>query len=170
MPADNLILIGMPGAGKSTVGALLAQQLRRPFVDTDVLIENAESASLQRIVDTRGQLTLRALEEKIICGLMLRGHVIATGGSVVYSAAAMAYLQQLGKLIYLQLDLPTLEQRVANFLQRGLARRADQSLADLYKERVPLYERYADIVINCGDKTPESICHAICQQIRSLAG
>lgn len=163
----NIILIGMPGAGKSTVGMSLARRLQKPFIDTDALIETAESASLQTIVDTRGQLALRAIEEKILCALDLRDHVIATGGSVVYSDAAMAHLQAIGRLVYLQLDLATLERRVANFSMRGLARRADQTFADLYRERVPLYERYAQVTVACDGLDVDGVCTAA---IAALSG
>jgi shikimate kinase len=165
--AGNLILIGMPGAGKSTVGALLAQALKRPFVDTDALIESAQGVSLQTIVNNRGHLALRAIEETLLCALDYENHVIATGGSAVYSAAAMQHLRQLGAVIYLQLDLPTVAQRIANFSQRGLVRRSDQSLADLYRERVPLYERYADIAIACSNRSADQVCDAI---VQAMAG
>ncbi|MET0378430.1 MAG: shikimate kinase [Spongiibacteraceae bacterium] len=161
----NIILIGMPGAGKSTIGLLLAQKLAYPFVDTDKLIEAAEGETLQAIVDQRGHLALRAIEEKILSALNYRAHLIATGGSAVYSQVAMARLKQLGTIIYLQLDFSLLEQRIGNFSARGLVRRKDQSLADLYRERVPLYERYADIAINCDGKSPEVIATAIIEAV-----
>lgn len=159
--SDNIVLIGMPGSGKSTTGPLLAQKLGRPLVDADALIEAAEGQTLQTIVDRRGHLALRDIEEKILSTLNCRGSVIATGGSAVYSPIAMAHLKQLGALVYLQLDLPTLEQRIADFSERGLVRKKNQSLADLYCERVPLYERYADITIACDGKSPDAIATAI---------
>lgn len=162
MAAEQAIaLIGMPGAGKSTVGILLARALDVPFIDTDDLIEQAAGVPLQVLVDTRGVAALRRCEEDVICALLSQRRVIATGGSAVYSDAAMQHLQQLGTLIYLQLDLPALERRIDNFAQRGLARRPDQSLADLYRERVPLYERYADLTIDCAGKTAAAIATQI---------
>ena len=161
----NILLIGMPGAGKSTIGALLAQKLARPFVDTDALIEAGAGETLQAIVDRDGYLALRGIEEKKLSTLTYRAHVIATGGSAVYSPVAMAHLQQLGTIVYLQLDLPTIERRIVDFSVRGLVRRNDQSLADLYRERVPLYERYADITVACDGKSPDVICVAIAAAI-----
>lgn len=158
---DNIVLIGMPGSGKSTTAPLLAQRLGWPLVDADALIEAAEGEALQAIVDRRGHLALRDIEEKILSALSCHHCVIATGGSAVYSPLAMVHLKQLGTLVYLQLDLPTLAKRIADVSARGLVRRKDQSLADLYRERVPLYERYADITIDCVGKSPDGIVAVI---------
>lgn len=164
-PRDNIVLIGMPGAGKSTIGVILAKRAALDFVDTDVLIQLDQKKSLQDIVDARGHLALRVVEENILRGLHCRNTVIATGGSAVYSDTAMRHLRSIGTTVYLQLALPELERRVADFSQRGLAKRADQSFADLFAERRPLYERYADIRIDCANKTPEVICDEIVQSL-----
>lgn len=167
---SNIILIGMPGAGKSTVGVILAKLCAHDFIDTDLLIQSSQHQSLQQIVDTQGHLALRAIEEKILLDLHCENTVIATGGSAVYSAAAMAHLHTLGPIVYLQLDLPSLEIRVADFSMRGLAKRTDQSFADLYAERTPLYERYADITVACAGKSPELICAEIISAVKSSPG
>jgi len=162
---SNIILIGMPGAGKSTVGVILAKMTARNFTDTDVLIQLAEGRSLQNIVDQDGHMALRKIEETVLLGLRCDNHVIATGGSAVYSPAAMEHLQSLGVLVFLPVDLPTLESRIHNFSTRGLAKRSDQSLEDLFHERFALYKKYANITIPCAGLSQEEVCERI---IRSL--
>jgi len=145
---QNLILIGMPGAGKSTVGVLLAKALSRDFVDTDVLIQAAESRRLQEIIDSDGLDAFLALEERHVLALELHGAVIATGGSVVYSDPAMTHLKRHGQVVYLKLPLPDLEARITDMDSRGVVIAPWQNLADLYHERLPLYEAFADITID----------------------
>lgn len=153
----NIVLIGMAGAGKSTVGVLLAKALSRQFIDTDLVIQAAEHRRLQDILDAEGLDAFRRIEERHVLGLDARGAVIATGGSVVYSAAAMAHLKRNGTAIYLQLDADTLERRVAGADPRGLAIAPGQSFRDLYAERRPLYEKYADITIDCSNLTHDEV-------------
>lgn len=162
---SNIILIGMPGAGKSTVGVILAKMTARNFIDTDVLIQLSEGRPLQNIVDQDGHMALRKIEEAVLLGLRCDNHVIATGGSAVYSPAAMEHLQSLGVLVFLHVDLPTLESRIHNFSTRGLAKRSDQSLADLFHERSALYNEYTNITIPCAGLSQEEVCERI---IRSL--
>ncbi len=162
----NLILIGMPGAGKSTVGRLLARQIALDFLDTDLLLEARVGCSLQQIVEARGNAGMRAAEERLILSLNCRHTVIATGGSAVYSPAAMAHLKSLGRIIFLHLPLEALQPRLNDLATRGLVRRPGQSLADLYAERLPLYRRYADITLDCLGLTPEEVVRAI----RKLVG
>ena len=152
-----VVLIGMPGAGKSTLGAALAARRGLAFIDTDALIEQREKQSLQEIVDQRGYLQLREIEERILLSLDCHNAVVATGGSAVYSAKAMAHLAQLGTIVYLQVSLETLQQRIDNYESRGLARSPGQSLADLYAERSPLYARYATTIINCDGETIDAL-------------
>lgn len=158
---SNIVLIGMPGAGKSTIGVLLAKQTALGFVDTDLLIQSAAGRSLQAIVDREGYLALRQLEEQVLLGLSVNKHVIATGGSAVYSERAMAHLKANGLVIYLDVDLATLSARIDNLGTRGLAKRLDQTLADLLHERTALYQRYADLTIPCSGLNHEQVCDRI---------
>jgi len=158
---SNLVLIGMPGSGKSTVGVILAKKTSRDFVDTDVLIQTSQERTLQDIVDTDGYAVLRKIEENILLGLSVQNYVIATGGSAVYSDQAMIHLKSDGVLIFLDVDLDTLGSRVRDFSTRGLAKRPDQSFAELFEERFVLYTKHADITIKCAGLTQEDICARI---------
>lgn len=161
---SNIVLIGMPGAGKSTIGVVLAKKLGMGFVDSDILIQQREKRSLQDIVDAEGYLSLRDIEEEVLLAVRYSHYVIATGGSAVYSARAMANLRQDGLAVYLRLDFAALEQRVRDFHVRGIARRPDQSFFDLFRERTVLYQGYADIVVNCDGRGVEAICDEIGRQ------
>ena len=158
---SNIVLIGMPGSGKSTVGIILAKLTSRSFLDTDVLIQTSERRPLQEIVDSQGYMALRAIEERILLGIECKGHVIATGGSAVYSQAAMVRLRADGVIVFLDVELPTLEARVRDFAGRGLAKRPEQSFADLFAERFALYKKYAEITVNCSLLTHEEVCEEI---------
>lgn len=158
---NNVVLIGMPGAGKSTVGIMLAKQLAKNFADTDVIIQSAEDRTLQDIVDHEGHWALRAVEERALTQLELCNHVIATGGSAVYSERAMAALRRHGIIIYLQVSYPVLARRVMDLCSRGIAKAADQTLADVFAERMPLYEQHADLVIDCDHLTQEQVVESI---------
>lgn len=158
---SNIILIGMPGAGKSTVGVVLAKLTTRDFIDTDLLIQSCQGRTLQNIVDTDGYTLLRKIEEDVLLGLSVRSCVIATGGSAVYSSSAMAHLKSDGIVIFLDADMPTLELRIHDYSTRGLAKRPDQSFADMFQERFILYTRYADITIKCAGLTCEEVCSEI---------
>ena len=149
MNADrNIVLIGMPAAGKSTVGVLLAKQLARDFIDTDIHIQTEEGRSLREIIESEGTAAFRLLEERLVVQLACRGSVIATGGSVIYGDAAMLHLQQGGTLIYLYLPVEPLRRRLTDMNARGVAILPGQTLDDLFKERDPRYRCYADIVID----------------------
>lgn len=166
--ATNIILIGMPGSGKSTVGVILAKQLSRGFVDTDLLIQTAQGRSLQRIVDRDGFMALRDIEEKLLLRLHCRNQVIATGGSAAYSHPAMTHLKQDGIVVFLHADLETLHKRVRDFSARGLAKSPGQSLEDLFRERLSLYTVYADITIDSCRLTHAEVCTRIEEQIGCL--
>ena len=166
-PFSNLVLIGMPGSGKSTVGVILAKKTSRDFVDTDLLIQTSQGRKLQDIVDHDGYVTLRHIEEEVLLDLRLRNHVIATGGSAVYSDQAMAHLKSEGLAIFLDVDLATLESRIPDFSTRGLAKRPEQSLSELFAERFELYTKHADITIKCDKLTHEAVCARIVEEIRS---
>lgn len=163
---SNIVLIGMPGCGKSTVGVILAKMASMQFVDTDILIQAAEERSLQGIVDTDGHMALRAIEERALIGLDLHNHVIATGGSAVYSRAAMEHLKSIGLVVFLNVDLTALKSRVFDYETRGLAKRPDQTIEDLFDERLSLYRRYADVIVECAGLTQEGVCAAIMRERR----
>jgi shikimate kinase len=162
---SNLVLIGMPGSGKSTVGVILAKKTSRDFVDTDVLIQTSQKRTLQGIVDTDGYAVLRKIEEEALLGLFMQNHVIATGGSAAYSDQAMTHLKSDGILIFLDVDLATLESRVRDFSTRGIARRPDQSFAELFDERFALYTKHADITIKCDGMTQEQVCERLIEEV-----
>lgn len=154
----------MPGAGKSTVGVILAKLTSRDFVDTDVLIQTSHKRTLQDIVDTDGYRVLRKIEEDVLLGLSVKNCVIATGGSAVYSNSAMTHLKSDGLVIFLDVDLPTLESRIHDFRTRGLAKRAGQDFADMFNERFILYKKYADITIKDSGLTQEEVCEIIMER------
>ena len=156
----------MPGAGKSTVGVILAKLTSRDFIDTDVLIQISQCRLLQNIVDTEGYMALRRIEEDILLGLHCYNHVIATGGSAVYSQAAMEHLKSSGIIVFLDVDLSTLESRVRDFDTRGLAKRPDQSFSDLSKERIILYRKYADVTIDCANLLQEEVSAQIIKRVK----
>ena len=145
--APNIVLVGMPGSGKRTLGGRLAGHLGMGFLDTDRLMERRANCDIQRIVDWRGLKKMRLLEESTILNLSVTSTVISTGGSAVYSEAAMRHLQSLGIIVYLEISLPTLLRRVRNTGNRGLVKHAHVGLPSLYRERVPLYQRWADVVV-----------------------
>ncbi len=145
---DNISLIGMPGAGKSTTGRLLAKLLNYEFIDTDHLICHQHQRSLQDIVNENGYMKLRQFEEQVILELAAEHTVISTGGSAVYSAAAMQHLSEISKVVYLSAPYDVIADRIKNLDTRGLVKKTQQSLYDLYIERTTLYEKYADITVD----------------------
>lgn len=166
----NIVLIGMPGAGKSTIGVLLAKAMCREFIDTDLYIQSKESRKLQDIIDSQGMAFFCLLEEKYVTGLSFRNAVIATGGSVVYSRAAMEHLGGSGTICHLYLPLASLEERLSNFDDRGVVRRPGQSLSDLFEERMPLYRKYSDMEIDCTGKGHDELVSLILANIDGRQG
>jgi shikimate kinase len=140
----NLVLIGMPSAGKSTIGVLLAKASGMDFLDTDILVQSRHGKRLQDIINDAGLEAFLKLEESVILSLDVSDTVIATGGSVVYSEAAMRSLKKSGRVVYLDVGIRELERRLGNAAMRGIAMRPGQSLASLFEERKPFYERHAD--------------------------
>ena len=165
MTRQSIVLIGMPGAGKSTIGVLLAKETARNFIDTDVLIQVRESRTLQTIMDEWGYLKLRQIEEEVLLGLDLQCQVIATGGSAVYSDKAMARLKQQSRVIFLDVCLDQLRQRIHNYHTRGIACRPGQSFDTLFAEREKLYRHYADLIINCDHTRPEDVLRELVKDI-----
>lgn len=151
----NIVLIGMAGSGKSTLGVLLAKSLGMPFIDTDLMIQQHEKKLLQEIIDSHGIEPFLEIEEKVMLTIDDLDSVIATGGSVVYSEKAMTHLKEHGRLVYLKLDYVEIERRIQNITTRGIVMDNGKSLKDIYDERVCLYEKYADIIIDCNHKDPE---------------
>jgi shikimate kinase len=158
---DNIVLVGMPGAGKSTVGVILAKTLGMDFVDTDLEIQRSHGRLLQDIIDESGIAGFLRAEEQTILKGSYNHAVIATGGSVVYSSKAMAHLKKGAVVIYLKVDIGTLQRRINNIATRGIAMSRDQTLNDIYLERTPLYEQYADIIIDCSNKDVEGAVESI---------
>jgi shikimate kinase len=157
----------MPGAGKSTVGVLLAKRMGCAFVDTDLLIQSDAGRTLQDLIDNDGLEAFRVREERIVCDLACRRTVIATGGSVVYSEASMRHLHALGVVVFLRLDLAELERRIGDPGSRGLMRRPGQSISDLYTERQPRYRRHADVTIDCEGLVPSAVVEAVVRALEA---
>ena len=151
----------MPGSGKSTVGVILAKMLTRPYLDTDILIQLVEKRSLQDIIDNEGYMVLRQIEENVLLDVKCANHVIATGGSAAYSRKAMEHLKKNGVIVFLDANLQTLRSRIHNYETRGLAKRSDQTFADLFQERFSLYSTYADITVDCNNQSQEEVCERI---------
>ena len=148
MKKDNIVLIGMPGVGKSTIGVVLAKVLGYEFVDADLLIQKAEGKLLHEIIDERGTDGFIEVENRVNSQIDTHRSVIATGGSVVYGKEAMEHLRSIGTVVYLKQNLRPLERRLRNLKGRGVVLKPGQTLADLYKERVALYEKYADVTVD----------------------
>lgn len=158
---SNVVLIGMPGAGKSTVGVILAKILGYEFVDSDLVIQREEKALLKDIIAREGVDGFIAVEERVNAALDVNNTVVATGGSVVYGAKAMEHLKSIGTIVYLKLSYETIDSRLNNIKGRGVVLREGQNLKDLYNERTPLYEQYADIVIDEDKLSVEETVSAI---------
>lgn len=148
----NIILIGMPGAGKSTVGVVLAKRLGYAFVDSDLVIQEKYGRLLQDLIEEYGVEGFRELENGVNSGIDVQRSVIATGGSAVYGREAMEHFRKIGTVVYLKLPYAEIAERVGDLNARGVSMIPGQTLEDLYKERTPLYEKYAHITINCEGK------------------
>ncbi len=145
----NVTLIGMPGSGKSTVGVLLAKFLGYGFLDVDLLIQQQQDALLQEILDRRGVAAFLDAEEQAVLGLQCDEHVIAPGGSAVCRERAALHLKEMGPVVYLRVELEELQRRIQNLSTRGIAMEPGQTLADVMAIRAPLYDKYADIIVDC---------------------
>lgn len=163
----NIVLIGMPGCGKSTLGVLLAKELGMDFVDTDIIIQQRTCELLQTTLDNRGVAGLLDEEEAAILSLdMSKGRVIATGGSAVLREKSAEHLRENSVCVYLSLSLSEIEKRVKNRSTRGIAAEKNQTLSDIYAYRVPFYEKYADITVLCTGKAPEENVNAIKELVK----
>jgi shikimate kinase len=161
----NIVLIGMPSSGKSTIGVILAKTLGMRFVDTDLLIQEKKGRLLQDIINTFGISRFLQIEEDAILSFHYIGTVVATGGSAVYSDKVMEYLKQNGIVIYLKVEYDEIVKRIKNISTRGIVLGKCQSLLDIYDERIPLYEKYSDITIDCSNKDVEDIILTIINEV-----
>ena len=161
----NIIIIGMPGAGKSSMGVVLAKTLGRNFIDTDIVIQEHAGKLLQEIIDKEGPEAFLAIEEKTILSLHCRNAVIATGGSVVFSETAMEHLKVSGVVIYLKISCEEMVRRLNNITTRGIVLVSGQSLPDMYAQRIPLYEKYADITIDCSEDDFENCIENVIDEL-----
>ena len=165
MKGNNIILIGMPGCGKSTVGVLLAKTLLKGFCDTDLLIQEREGTELYKIIGERGTAEFARIENDVVASVKASNCVIATGGSVIFGEDAMKNLKELGTVVYIKLPLAEIERRVKNITTRGIVMEPGETLASVYDQRTPLYEKYADIIVPCKraplEKTVERLIKAL---------
>lgn len=162
----NIVLTGMPGSGKSTVGVLLAKRLGLGFVDTDLLIQQDAGHTLQEIVNAQGYQALRGIEEKVLLKLRVEHHVISTGGSAVYSDRAMEHLGTEGVVVFLDIPLDEVMRRIGDHSLRGISRHPDQSFEALYAERLALYQRHCDIAVQAAGRNQDEVCEAVVAEIK----
>lgn len=163
---NNITLIGMPGVGKSTIGVVLAKILGYQFIDSDLLIQKQEKRRLSDIIEQEGYAGFMKIENRVNAAIDVDDTVIATGGSVVYCEDAMKHLKSVGTVVYLKLSLESLSKRLGNLKGRGVLLKEGQTLKDLYEERTPLYEKYADIVVDEEGKNLEASLHAVLEILK----
>ncbi|MBD5461614.1 MAG: shikimate kinase [Lachnospiraceae bacterium] len=161
----NIILIGMPGSGKSTVGVVLAKKLGYQFIDSDLVIQERCRKLLHQLIDERGEAGFVMLENEVNASILADSAVIATGGSAVYGEEAMAHFRQIGKIVYLELAFEELEKRLGDLHERGVVLKEGMTLKELYEERIPLYEKYADIVVPCTGRDIRDVMEEIVKRI-----
>ncbi len=163
---SNIVLIGMPGCGKSTIGVILAKTIGVGFVDTDLIIQQRENRLLQDIIDTDGIEAFLDCEENAVKTVDCDNTVIATGGSVVYREDAINHLKKNGKIFYLNVSLDEIKKRLNNISTRGIAANKNDSIENIFIEREPLYKKYADVIVDLTDKTVEQSVEEICKKIK----
>lgn len=161
----NIVLIGMPGVGKSTVGVVLAKRIGYRFIDSDLVIQEKKGMLLHQIIEEKGTEGFLQTENDINAALRAEQSVIATGGSVIYGEGAMKHLKEIGIVVYLKLSCDSIAGRLGDLNERGVAFKAGQTLSGLYEERIPYYERYADITIDCEDKMIKDIAAEIAAEV-----
>lgn len=163
---NNVVLIGMPGCGKSTVGVVLAKNMGFQFMDSDICIQEQENSLLHEIIAREGMDGFLAIENRVNVSLDVENHVIATGGSAIYGTEAMEHLSEIGIIVYLKLPYEEIKERLGDLIERGVTFREGQTLLDLYEERIPLYEKYADIIMDCNGKAIREIVHELADKVR----
>lgn len=162
---QNIVLIGMPGAGKSTVGIVLAKALGYKFIDTDLVIQEDQGMLLQNIIEKYGPKGFNTIENNIISSINTDKSVIATGGSAVYGTEAMQNLKSSGNILYLELPFNEIKKRLGNLEKRGVSMEKGQTLETLYNERIPLYKKYSDLTIHCHKLQIREIINIIIKQL-----
>ena len=162
---DNIVLIGMPGAGKSTIGVVLAKKLGYRFIDSDLVIQEQYGKLLHELITEHGVEGFWQIENNVNASLEVNRSIIATGGSAVYGKEAMEHLREIGKVVYLKLSYEEIELRLGDLNARGVTLREGQTLADLYAERTPMYEKYAHLTIECEDKLLRQVVQEIADYI-----
>ena len=165
---QNIILVGMPSCGKSTVGVILAKAMNKGFVDTDILIQQREEKTLQEIINTKGNDYFHKVEESVLLDFEDENYVVATGGSAIYFDKAMDKFKEKGIIVYLKVSLETVLQRLNNITTRGVTLAKGQTLGDLYNQRIPLYEKHADIIIEDNGFTVEEEVAIIIEAVNNF--
>lgn len=165
---NNIVLIGMPGVGKSTVGVILAKVLGYQFLDADLVIQEQEGKLLHEIIEEKGTDGFIRVENRVNASLDTDKTIIATGGSVVYGTEAMEHLKEIGQVVYLEVSFEELKKRLADIKGRGVVLRVGQTLKDLYLERTPLYEKYADVTVNEEGLGVEETVDVLVQKLKNM--
>ena len=163
---NNLILIGMPGCGKSTVGVVLAKAANLDFIDSDLVIQKETGVKLSQLIDQYGDEGFREIESRINASLTAEDSVIATGGSVIYGEDAMRHLKEIGTVVYLKLSYEGIEERLGDLHARGVTIKPGWTLRDLYNERCPMYEKWADLVVDCEQLKLREVVDEILRQVK----
>lgn len=165
MKPKNIILIGMPGVGKSTIGVVLAKNLGYRFVDSDLVIQEKSGKLLHEMITDMGMEDFLQYENDVNASLELNNAILATGGSAIFGEAAMAHLKDIGLVLYLQLPYDEIKERLGDLDKRGVAHKPEQTLSDIFAQRCPLYEKWADLIVDCSGKAIREIVAEIAQKI-----
>jgi shikimate kinase len=166
---ENIVLIGMPGCGKSTTGVVLAKVMGYHFIDTDLLIQERENRRLSEIIEAEGPEGFNAVENEVLSGIAANRTVIATGGSAVYGKEAMAHLAEIGVIVYIRQPFDEIQNKVGDLAERGISMREGQTLKDLYRERTPLYEGYANLTADTAGLSVRDAALLIQERLREEA-
>ena len=166
MRMKNIVLIGMPGVGKSTTGVVLAKNLGMSFIDSDLVIQEQKGKKLHELIEEHGLDGFLEIEEQVKCSISPRSAIISTGGSAVYSAAAMDHFNQIAIICYLKLSYEGIQERLGDLAERGVVLREGQTLKSLYDERTPLYEKYANLTVECENKNIREIVMELAKRLR----